>query len=152
MKNTLKYSIFLSVIFSGLFAHGYAHEGYYRILARPFVERCEARAERAGVSRPNEQILVNNCLDTYHIRVARANVAEYPEYARSSGRDPESDESHRELVQALRMYQGNVFTHPATGERFSGSAAQKQLEIELGRKLDLRKIMQNQPSLMSDED
>lgn len=128
------------------------NETLVRNLARPFVEHCTARAEDANASRSNEQLLINNCLDTYHIRVARAVANEYPEYASISGRDPEDDDARHELAKALRMYEDNVLTHPVTGERLSGSEAQRQLEIELGRKLDIRKNMQNQPSLMIDED
>lgn len=148
----MKAILLLTFLASHVFGFEYAHEGIYQVLALPYLQRCEMRAENAGVSRPNEQILINNCLDTYHIRVARAIYQEYPEYARISGRDPENDEAQREMVKALRMYEDNVLTHPVTGERLSGAAAQKALQIELGRKLDIRNSMQNQPHLMLDQD
>ncbi|MCC2679760.1 MAG: hypothetical protein K0R29_2336 [Pseudobdellovibrio sp.] len=148
----MKYLISFLLIFTSVLAHGYAHEGLYKSLARPYVEHCKSRAEKAGVSRPNEQVIVNSCLDAIHIRVARAIANEYPEYARISGRDPESDVAQNDLVQALHMYEDNVVTDPVTGQRASGRAAQRFLEIELGRKIDQRNSMQNQPSLMTDED
>jgi len=134
------------------YANAYAHDGLYLSLARPFVERCEARAENSGVSRPNQQVLINHCLDDLHIRFSRAIDNEYADYARASGRDPQNQDAHQDLVKALHMFESDVLTDLVTGQRLSGAAAGRQLAIELGRKIDQRNSMQNQPSLMLEED
>lgn len=149
---SMKYFITTLIFLASASANAYAHDGLYLSLARPYVEHCEARAENAGVSRPNQQILINHCLDDFHIRVSRAIDNEYADYAKASGRDPQSQAAHQDLIQSLHMYENDILTDPVTGHRLAGAAAGRQLAIELGRKLDQRNSMQNQPSLMLDED
>jgi hypothetical protein len=55
------------------------------------------------------------------------------------------------LREALHMVENDVMKDPVTGARFSAHEAQKHLEIELGRRLDQIKIMEDQPGLMDDE-
>jgi hypothetical protein len=148
--------IILILLSATSLAHGYAHDELYKELAEPYSNHCEKRAERAGVSRPDEQILINNCLQDFVIKAARKIQREYPEFAKAQQRDAYmtkygADEAQQGLRTALHMLENDRLKDPSTEEVMTGHRAQVRLEIELGRRLDQIKSMEDQPGLMDEE-
>jgi hypothetical protein len=138
-------------------AQAYVHDGLYKTLGEPYANHCESKFSNSGVSRSDEQILINHCLQDFVIQASRKIQKMYPEFAKVSGRDQNmtksgAAEAQAGLREALHMYDDDIFRDPLTEEVSVGHKAAIRLQIELGRRLDQIKIMEDQPGLMNDED